>query len=248
MREYYWEVADAYIRIFKRMDLPAIITEASGGVFTDNFTHEFQIASEAGEDTIYLADGWKYAKNEEVITPEDRRAPGLRSIKTIEVGNIFPFGPKKYSELMGGMFTDHDGSRKPVWFASYGIGPTRVMGALVEVFHDERGILWPVSVAPYHVHLITINPQSTTNNFAEEIYNKLQEAGIEVLYDDREDINAGQKFTDADLIGNPVRLVISQKTAEKIEWKRRGGEKTELLTIDELFTKLKSFKRNSYAT
>lgn len=239
LMEYYWKVADAYLKAFKRVGLSVIITEAGGGVFTDEFTHEFQVLNEAGEDTIYLADGWKYAKNDEIMTDKDRKAKGLKAVKSIEVGNIFPLGTKKYSEKMQCYFTDRDGNRKPVWFASYGIGITRLIGTLAEVFHDDRGIIWPESVAPYKVHLIGItNNELRIKEKAEVIYKKLQSAGIEVLFDDREDVGAGEKFADADLIGIPVRLVVSPKTGEKIEWKRRDEKKNELLSIEDVIKKV----------
>ncbi len=233
MWKYYWEVADAYVRVYERLGLKPIITEASGGVFTDNKTHEFQIESSVGEDTIYMADGWKYAKNDEVMTDEDRNAPNLRTITSIEAGNIFPFGPQKYAEKMNGMFTDSDGVKKPVWFASYGIGITRLMGILVEVSHDERGIIWPEAAAPFSVHLIEIGEGK-----GKAVYEKLVSQDIEVLYDDR-DMGAGSKFADSDLIGIPVRLVVSEKTNGKIEWKKRNSQITELIDEEELLKRLK---------
>lgn len=239
MWDYYWKVADAYMKVFERVGLNAIITEAAGGVFTSNKTHEFQVESEVGEDTIYMAEGWKYAKNEEVMTEEDRQAPGLRSVKSIEVGNIFPYGQDKYSDAMNVAFTDQNGEQKLVWFGAYGIGMTRLMGVLVEKFHDDKGIIWPKAVAPYHVHLIGImNNEVGIKEKVERVYNKLKEAGIEVLFDDREDVGAGQKFTDADLLGIPVRLVVSAKTGERIEWKDRTQDETELLSIDEVIQRL----------
>ncbi len=233
LMEYYWAVADAYLKTYERLGLKAYLTEAAGGVFTNEHTHEFQVESEVGEDTTYMADGWKMAKNEEIMTDEDRNAPGLKSFKSIEVGNIFPFGTAKYAEMMDGTFTDHDGTRKPVWFASYGIGITRMMGVLVEVFHDERGIIWPESVAPYQVHLVGLNEN------ADKVYDQLLAEGIEVLFDDRSDVNAGAKFADADLLGMPVRLVVSNKTGEKIEWKKRNSQEVELLSFDEVVNRLK---------
>jgi prolyl-tRNA synthetase len=233
LKKYYWEVADAYLRVFKRVGIDAIITEASGGVFTKEHTHEFQAECAVGEDTIYLADGWKMAKNDEVMTDEDRKAPGLKAITSIEVGNIFPFGTAKYAEKMGGMFTDKDGMRKPVWFASYGIGPTRLMGTLVELFHDDRGIIWPESVAPYQVHLIGItNNDDGLQKKADALYEMLTAEGIEVLYDDRVDVGPGQKFADCDLIGIPTRLVISAKTGEQVEIKKRKDGEVELIDRD----------------
>lgn len=241
MWKYYWQVADAYMKVYKRMGLSAVLTEAAGGVFTSAHTHEFQIESTVGEDTIYMADGWEFAKNEEVMTDNDRNAPGLRTIKTIEAGNIFPFGTEKYADKMGGHYTDKNGQKKPVWFASYGIGITRMMGILAEVFHDDRGIIWPASVAPFHVHLIGImNQELRIKEKADEVYEKLKQVGVEVLYDDREDIGAGQKFSDADLIGIPVRLVVSDRTGEKVEWKKRNEEKTELPDLQEVLSRLRS--------
>jgi prolyl-tRNA synthetase len=247
MWDYYWKAAEAYKKTYKRLGLEAIVAEAAGGVFTDSHTHEFQIESSVGEDTIYMADGWEMAKNEEVMTDDDRKAPGLRTITTIEAGNIFPFGTEKYADKMGGFYMDQDGSKKPVWFASYGIGITRMMGILAEVFHDNRGIIWPESVAPYQVHLVGIlNQESGIRDKAEALYNQLQDSGIEVLFDDREDAGAGQKFADADLLGIPVRLVVSAKTlstssghaGDRIEWKMRKEEKSELLTADEVLKRI----------
>src|SRR3989344_1596760 len=129
MMIYYWEVAQAYMRAFLRMGFEPVIAEASGGVFTDEHTHEFQVVCEAGEDTIYFSKNWKFAKNDEIMTDENRKMVDLYSQKSIEVGNIFPLGTM-YAQKMGAFFTDHDGSKKPIWLASYGIGPKRVMGTL----------------------------------------------------------------------------------------------------------------------
>lgn len=235
---YYWEVKDAYLKLFERIGLDVKIAEASGGVFTDKHTHEFQVLADAGEDTIYYKDGWEFWKNKEVMTEEELNDPEIKSASAIEVGNIFPLGTM-YSQKMQAFFTDKDGSKKPIWFGSYGIGPKRVMATVVEVSHDDRGIIWPESIAPYQVHLVGImNNESGIKEKAEEVYSKLQGAGFEVLYDDREDVGAGQKFGDADLIGIPVRLVVSAKTGDKIEWKRRSEKETELLSRDEVLKKL----------
>jgi len=230
LMRYYWDVARAYVQAFNRMGLSVVIAEASGGVFTKNYTHEFQLEAEAGEDTIYIADGWNYWKNKEVMSEEDFNNPTLRSMKTIEVGNIFPLGTW-YAEKMGVLFTDTDGSRKPAWFGSYGIGITRLIGAIVEASHDEHGIIWPETVAPYHVHLIGLNKH------ADVVYQELLDAGVEVLYDDRE-VGAGEKFADADLIGIPHRLVVSDKTGNKIEYKKRTKKDAELVSLEELLKKI----------
>jgi prolyl-tRNA synthetase len=260
---YYWEVADAYLKIFKRIGLNVKIVEAAGGVFTENITHEFQQLAETGEDTIYYCPSCDFAQNNEIAKVKEgevcpKCSKGEVTIgKSIEVGNIFPLGTK-YSEKMKAFFTDKDGSKKPIWFASYGIGPTRVMGTLVEVYHDDKGIIWPESVAPYQVHLIHLEGAKldhleggrmdsfAVKSKADEIYEKLKGAGIEVLYDDRE-VSAGEKFADADLIGIPVRLVVSAKTlrqaqggsGDKIEWKRRSEKETELLPLEDILKRLK---------
>ena len=153
--------------------------------------------------------------------------------KAIEVGNIFPLGTM-YAEKMNMKVTDQKGKRIPVWFASYGIGPTRLLGTYAEVFHDEKGLLWPKVVAPFACHLLSLSNLSNLTNLANSVYEKLEKAGIEVLYDDREDKSAGEKFADADLIGCPWRLVVSEKTAGKIELKKRFGKDAKLVSIAEL--------------
>ena len=234
--KYYWEVADAYLKIFKRFGLDAKVVEAAGGVFTDSHTHEFQVLCEQGEDTIFYCENCDFAENKEIATVKagDKcpKCKGLvKESKAIEVGNIFKFGTV-YSQKMGVYYTDKDGSRKLVHFGSYGIGITRMIGTLVELFHDDKGIIWPESVAPYKVHLIEIGKD------ASPIYKTLEKEGIEVLYDDR-DVSVGQKFADADLIGIPVRLVVSAKNGAQIEWKERTSEKTELLELKEVLKRLK---------
>jgi prolyl-tRNA synthetase len=162
--------------------------------------------------------------------------------KAIEIGNIFPFGDKKYSEKMNVRYKDREGENKLVHFASYGIGVTRLLGTAVEIFHDNKGIIWPKSISPYDIHLIDLK-KDDTKNFVKDVYQKLTSVGIDVLWDDR-DVSAGEKFADADLIGIPVRLVISEKTGEKIEWKLRSGENNELLSLDEIVDRFTSDKYN----
>jgi prolyl-tRNA synthetase len=223
--DYYEKVKDAYSKIFKRLGFDFRITEASGGVFTENKTHEFQVLADAGEDTIYFCDKCGWGANKEIFDGKagdkcPKCGAKVNEAKAIEVGNIFPFGTW-YGERMRVYFVDKDGGKKPVWFGSYGIGPTRVMGTLVEANHDEKGIIWPKIVAPFDVHLV-----------------ELPGEGIDVLWDDRK-VPAGEKFGDADLIGIPVRLVVSAKTGDKIEWKGRTSDKPELLSFEEVVKKLK---------
>lgn len=238
---YYEEVKKAYLKVFKRIGFAVRVVEAAGGVFTDNNTHEFQVLTDGGEDTIYTCTNCDWAQNEEIFKGKVGekctacKKGEIRKAKSIEVGNIFPFGTY-YSEMMRAHFTDKDGGIKPMWFGSYGIGSTRAMGAWVEVSHDDKGIIWSESITPFDVHLIELKTQNSKLK-TDDIYSQLSESGLEVLWDDRE-AGAGEKFADADLIGIPVRLVISDKTGDRIEFKKRTEDKTEFLTFDELLKKL----------
>jgi prolyl-tRNA synthetase len=241
LMKYYEKVKHAYLKIFERLGFSVRVTEASGGVFTDKHTHEFQVLAEGGEDTIYYCGNCSWGANKELVgegvvtvCPKCGKSD-IRQARAIEVGNIFPLGTW-YAEKMGVYYTDEKGQKQPVWFGSYGIGPTRVMGALVEVSHDERGIIWFPQVAPFTAHLISL-PGGEVK--AQGLYHQLTKAGIETLWDDREE-SAGIKFADADLIGIPVRLVISKKTGEKIEFKRRGEQSFELVDIPEAIKRTKS--------
>jgi prolyl-tRNA synthetase len=237
MRKYYKELIEAYKRVFKRFEVDVILTEAAGGVFTQSKTHEFQVITDAGEDEIIYCPKGDFSTNVEIASVKEGDKCGscgeiLKKAKAIEVGNIFPLGTY-YSEKMGVNFTDKDGKRKPVWLASYGIGLTRAVGAIVELHHDEKGIVWPKEVAPYGVHLISIGDDEK----ADKIYKELEKQGIETLYDDR-DISPGAKFADADLIGIPIRLVISKRNGDKIEFKERNSNKSELLELNEIIKRL----------
>ncbi|MBI4999325.1 hypothetical protein HZB97_00955 [Candidatus Gottesmanbacteria bacterium] len=238
LMNYYEKVKQAYSKIFKRLGFETKIIEAGGGVFTNKRTHEFQVLSDGGEDTIYYCDACDWGENKEIFAGKTGdsclkcKKGKMVEARAIEVGNIFPLGTF-YAEKMGVYFTDKDGQKKPVWFGSYGIGPTRVLGTFVEVFHDEKGIIWPKEVAPYQVYLIAIEKSG------EEIYQSLEKEGIEVLYDDREEVTVGEKFADADLIGIPVRLVVSPKTGENLEWKERDKTQSEILPLEKVIFRLK---------
>lgn len=236
LNDYYWKVGEAYKKIFKRMGFEVKTVEASGGVFTDNKTHEYQVICDSGEDTIYYCSDCDFAQNKEVAdVKEGEKCPKckgeVRVGKAIEVGNIFRFGTY-YSEKMNASYSDASGQKKYPYFGSYGIGVTRLIGVLVELFNDEKGIIWPESVAPYQVHLVGLSEK------AEEVYKNLQKEGIEVLFDDREGVSAGEKFADVDLIGIPVRLVVSSKTQDKVEWKKRDLKETELIELQEAVKRL----------
>ncbi len=235
-KDYYEKAKQTYLNIFKRCGLEAIITEASGGGFSKECSHEFQILSEAGEDTIIYCPGQDFSQNTEITKYKaGDKCPvcgaKLKSGKSIEAGNIFTLGTK-YSEAMGALFTDSQGKKKPVLMGCYGIGISRLMGTIVEVFNDSKGMIWPTETAPFRAHLIALHG---TERQAEKIYQQLMDRGVEVLYDDR-DKSAGEKFADADLIGLPIRLVISPATLKEdsIELKKREEQKVELIKLDKL--------------
>ena len=241
MLKYYSQIIESYKKIFKRLGLDAFPTEAGGGVFTENITHEFQVVADSGEDEIIYCPKGDFSANVEISKAKEgdqcKLGHGLlKKAKSIEVGNIFPLGTY-YSEKMNVTFTDKDGKKKPVWLASYGIGLTRAVGTIVEVHHDEKGIIWPKEVAPYDVHLVHVE-DPITEGFAKEVYDVLTENKVEVLWDDREDVSAGSKFADADLIGIPVRLVVSKRNGNKVEFKERISEKSELLGLEEIVKRL----------
>ncbi|MEK7133016.1 MAG: aminoacyl--tRNA ligase-related protein [Patescibacteria group bacterium] len=216
-REFYEKCAGAYKRIFERVGLgeKTYRTFASGGTFS-KFSDEFQTICEAGEDTVYLSKEKGIAINKEVYSDGVLAELGIKKEelteeKAIEVGNIFPLGTR-FSDALGLTFKDDKGISQPVVMGSYGIGPGRVMGTIVEILSDVKGIVWPKEVAPYKAHIVSI---SGGNNDvvaeANRLYDSLAEHGIEALYDDR-DVRAGEKFADSDLIGIPTRLVVSEKT------------------------------------
>ncbi len=237
--KYYQVVKGAYVKVFKRLNLDALEVEASGGTFA-KFSHEYQVLCESGEDTIYLCPDGHFARNKEIIA-ELTKCPtcskNLEEKSAAEVGNIFKL-MSKYSEPFGLTFMDSDDKEKPVLMGCYGIGISRLMGVLVEMFHDDRGIIWPKSVSPFDAHLVHIEDKGT-EPWARETYDRLTKAGVEVLWDDREGVSAGEKFADADLIGIPVRLVVSKRVGQgKVEWKDRDSKESKILSLEEVVKKL----------
>lgn len=230
---FYEKAKKAYIKVFERVGIGAFtyFTTASGGTFS-KYSHEFQTLTEAGEDIIFITDeGKREAVNKEIETPS-----GAEGKKAVEVGNIFPLGTR-FSEPLGLFFSDESGSKTPVIMGSYGIGLGRLMGTVVEVLSDEKGIVWPKEIAPFRVHLLVLSENAKSK--ADELYEKLSTAGIETLYDDR-DVRAGEKFADADLIGIPTRVVIGDKSLEsgKVEVKDRATGDEQEMAADELLKKL----------
>lgn len=246
-KKYYEKVKDSYIKIFKRCGLKSIITEASGAGFTKDCTHEFQVLAEGGEDTIIFCSKNHFSQNKEIAKlKEGSKCPvckqKLKQGKSIEVGNIFPL-KTKYSKAMQALFADKTGKRKPIVMGCYGLGSSRIMGAIVEVSSDKQGIIWPEEVAPFRFHLVPVEDDKEVRMVSEKIYRDLQDQNIEVLYDDRKEKSAGEKFAEADLIGISYRLVISRRTIKEkvVEVKKRQERKTKLLKIKNLykFSKLK---------
>jgi prolyl-tRNA synthetase len=240
--QYYKVVMAAYTKIFDRIGLPTKIVEASGGDFTDEYTHEFQALTEVGEDHIFWCDQCDLAQNKEVarvktddVCPQCNRGK-IQESRGIEVGNIFKLGTR-YSEAIGSTFADRNGKAEPVVMASYGIGVSRLMGTVVEMHHDENGIIWPESVSPFRVHLLRLGDTDGVNQTADKIYQALVNQGVEVLYDDRV-ATAGEKFKDADLLGLPHRLVVSDRNGDKFEYRRRDAQESELITAAEVAHKL----------
>ncbi len=211
---FYERAKEAYMRVYTRMGIgeDTKITKASGGDFTSGFSHEFQTICEAGEDVIYVHNETGEAFNKEVA-PEGE---GFTQYNASEVGNIFPLNTK-FSQAFDYTYTDEHGKPKIVYMGCYGIGTSRLMGVLVEKFHDEKGIIWPESVAPFTVYLAGLNRDDvSTVAAADTAYEELTKAGIDVLYDDR-DVAPGAKFTDAELLGIPWRIIVSKKTGSNVE-------------------------------
>lgn len=239
LKDYYEKVKTSYLKIFSRCGLDAIITEASGGSFTKDFSHEFQVKTESGEDIVYYCP-CSFARNKEISEFKSgdkcpKCSKELLEIKTIEVGNIFDLGTK-FSNDFELVFADEEGGRKMVFIGCYGIGISRIMGAIVEVSHDDKGIIWPKEVSPFDYHLLSLSDDVEVFEKSEKIYNELIQKGKRVLWDDRTGVSNAEKLSDADLIGVSQRLVVSPKTAGKIESKARGGEAESILVeVEDLF-------------
>jgi len=240
----YDQVTAAYLRIFDAIGIgdKTFLTYASGGAFTE-FSHEFQTITDAGEDIVYLDEDKKLAVNEEVYSDEiisrlslDKK--NLKKVKTAEVGNIFSFGIAK-SKQLDLKFTNKEGKEEYVVLGSYGIGITRLMGVIVELFSDEKGMMWPESISPYKVYLAQLGQDKAVLDAAKRLYEILIKNNVEVFWDDR-DARPGEKFSDADLYGFPYRIVVSQNTvkANEYEVKKRNENEAHHFTIDELLNLL----------
>ncbi len=241
---YYELVKKAYQKIFERVGIgdKTFLTYASGGDFS-KYSHEYQTVTPVGEDTIHLCENCGVAINQELIGEmsacPDCGSKKLTKKKAIEVGNIFKLGTR-FSKAFGFSYTTRSGKKELVEMASYGIGPSRVMGTLVEVLHDQDGMIWPTSVAPAVVHLIDLGADAEIRQAAKSVYEQLKQKEIAVLWDDRAGVTAGAKLKDADLIGLPFRVVISKKTLEQkaAEVKARTASEPSMVLLDDLVRKL----------
>ncbi len=244
--EFYEKCAEAYMKVYKRLGIGDITyrTYASGGIFSQ-FSDEFQTLSHVGEDTIYLDEKKRIAVNKEVYTDEILEQLGLKKDELVEkrgveVGNIFPLA-SKFSDDLGVYYTDADGKQKSMIMGCYGIGISRLMGLLAEHFADDKGLVWPANVAPALVYLARLGDGTPVVKQADELYDNLTAAGVQVLYDDRTDVRPGEKFADADLLGIPYRVVISDKTvsAKTYELKARTEDTAKQVSPDELLAIIK---------
>jgi len=236
--QYYEKAKDAYVRIFEACGLDAKIVEASGGTFS-KYSHEFQVFTESGEDLVYSCAKCGIYRNKEIIDGEACECGQKWEVnKAIEVGNIFKL-KTKYSAAFDFKYTNEEGKESDVQMGCYGIGPSRIVGAIAEIHHDESGLIWPEVVAPFKVHIMNLGPDAEAKNVAERLYKNLNESGVEVLFDDR-DLSAGVKLKDSDLIGLPIRIVVSSKTlaTNAVELKRRDSDDIEMVDIEKIVAQL----------
>lgn len=240
----YEKAIEAYYRVYERLGLgdKTFRTYADGGIFTKRFSDEFQTLSAVGEDKIFVDFAKKIAINEEIMNDENLEKLGLRredlvEQTAIEVGNTFHL-ESKYTDALDVYFTDENGQRQSIIMGCYGIGVSRLLGTIAETFADEKGLVWPVNVAPAKLYLIAIG--EVAENEAEKLYTELNAKGVEVIYDDRAE-RPGVKFADAELMGIPYRVTLSERLgvgqAELTE--RKSGEQS-ILTLTDLVAKLQS--------
>ncbi len=249
---FYEEVIDAYHAVYKRVGLgkSTVLTFASGGVFS-KYSHEFQTITDSGEDIIYRIPDTNIAINKEIIDDQEALMgiipnyksgdeKSLEAVKAIEVGNIFKLGTR-FSISCQALYADVEGKKHPMIMGCYGIGPSRMMGTIAETLSDKNGLVWPEEVAPFDVHLVSLVFEEDDATKVDAAYKTLQAAGLDVLYDDRPDLRAGAKLSDADLIGIPHRIVISKKTLEggTVEWKKRTEDQAVQISLDQFIQKMK---------
>lgn len=242
--EFYQVVKVAYMQIFKRLGLVAKVTEASGGSFSEKISYEFMVLTDAGEDDIFYCDSCDYCINQEIAKvkegdPCPKCGQPLKIARASEVGNVFDLG-QKFSKAFELQFANQNGEMHYPIMGCYGIGISRCMGVIVEKSNDENGIIWPASIAPATVELVSL---AGAEEQSENLYQKLLKEKVEVLWDNRA-VSAGNKFAGADLLGIPLRLIVSTRNAEKIECLDRRSGQTELLSHEELLNKLAKLNKD----
>jgi prolyl-tRNA synthetase len=245
---YYEEIKRAYFNVYKRCGLDALIVRASGSTFA-KYSDEYQVLTKSGEDTIYYCSACRYAENKEVAEikagdtcPKCGNGKIIED-RAIEVGNIF-MNKTRYTDAFDFRYIDETGKPQPVMMGCYGIGSSRVMGTVVEIYNDENGIKWPAQIAPFDLHLIEIKSKDEkVREQALALYGALMQTGLDVLYDDREDKGAGEKFADADLIGIPKRIIVSEKTLKEdsVEIKDRETGVAKMVKLKDLGKELESY-------
>ncbi len=245
--EFYNKMKDVYLQTFKRLGLgdETYLTYSSGGSFS-KYSDEFQTVCDAGEDIIYVNKEKGVSINKDDFTPELLKDFGLDGMteddfekkKSVEVGDIYTLG-YKFSKALDLKFKNKEGKEEFVFMGSYGMSPTRLMGCVVELNNDENGIVWPESVSPFRVHLVSIGEDQKVLDEAQRIYDELHSKNITVLWDDR-DTRPGQKFADSDLIGIPTRFVVSEKTIEEgvVEVKDRKTGDTQKAPLEQAIKEL----------
>ncbi|MDP2874265.1 MAG: proline--tRNA ligase [bacterium] len=242
---FYEQVIAAYKRIYARCGLEIKVAEASGGTIGGKVTHEFTCLADTGEDKVVCCQSCDWAANFEVggqIASCPKCGAQVKNSRGIEVGHIFKLG-QKYAEDLDLSYTDKLGKKQFVWMGCYGIGIGRLLATVVEAHHDERGIIWPPNLSPFPIHLLTI-PQKDEDGVLEvgrRLYSLLEKAGLDALFDDREDVSAGIKLKDADLIGIPVRVVVSQKSLARggVEFSRRDAKEADVIPVEKLAKKIR---------
>ncbi len=245
--KFYEIVKEAYKRIYQRLGLTAKVTEASGGSFSKKISYEFMVLTDAGEDDIFYCENCDYCINKEIAEGISEGSPckkckePLKLARASEVGNVFDLG-QKYPKDFDFTYIDKEGNKQYPFMGCYGIGTTRVMGVIVEKFHDDKGIIWPDEVAPYKVHLISLGEDEEIQLKSKTLYDTLHSNGIEVLWDDRLEVTAGEKFADADLIGIPHRIVISKRSLSSggLELKKRSEEASVIVKEDDVLNIIKA--------
>ena len=235
---FYNKVKNSYFNIFKRCGLDAVAVSADSGAIGGDYSSEFMAVTDVGEDTILVCNKCGYGANIEKIK-DSKKCPEcdnlLESKKAIELGHIFCLGTK-YSKMMNANYKNKKGEEKPILMGCYGVGVSRLMATIIELKNDDRGIIWPKEVAPFQIHLICLDSEGKIKEESDRIYSQLKKDNFDVLYDDRENKSAGEKFIESDLIGIPIRIVVSEKTLKEnsVGVKRREEEKEQLVKINNL--------------